>query len=169
MDDHWYQIMVPTTWIYSIQFEFWSPQQHQHLCLHSTCHLNNKTYPLTTISTLVCPVPVTEFTQPLHTNDFITLYMLLFIPLHFQCTHFLQLVHYWIITNDSTTDTTWPSYSLLCYLLPLPLIITLDFIHIYSHASILHIILPLIKPFNQILFSLSYHNQIICIQQQLPW
>jgi len=31
---------------------------------------------------------------------------------------------------------TWPSYSLLCYLLPF-----LDFIHIYSHASILHVIL----------------------------
>jgi len=28
---------------------------------------------------------------------------------------------YWIITNTSTTDTTWPSYSLLRYLLPSPL------------------------------------------------
>jgi len=28
-------------------FEFWSPQLHQHVNLHSTCHLNNKTYPLT--------------------------------------------------------------------------------------------------------------------------
>jgi len=39
--------MVSTAWIYSIQFEFWSPQLHQHLRLHSACHLNNKTYPLT--------------------------------------------------------------------------------------------------------------------------
>jgi len=30
-----------------LQFEFSSPQLHQHLHPHSTCHLNNKTYPLT--------------------------------------------------------------------------------------------------------------------------
>jgi len=57
--------IVPTVWIYSIQFEFWSPQQHQHLRLHSTCHLNNRTYPLTPdlhwhpISTLAHLVPIT--------------------------------------------------------------------------------------------------------------
>jgi len=33
--------MVSTARTYSIQFEFWSPQLHQHLCLHSTCQLNN--------------------------------------------------------------------------------------------------------------------------------
>ena len=27
--------------------EFWSPQLHQRLRLHSTCHLNNGTYPIT--------------------------------------------------------------------------------------------------------------------------
>jgi len=32
---------------------------------------------------------------------------------------------YWIITNASATDTTWPSYSLLHNLLPFPLTITL--------------------------------------------
>jgi len=41
----------------------------------------------------VRPVPVTGFTQPLQINDFITLYMLPLIPLHFLCTHCLQLVH----------------------------------------------------------------------------
>jgi len=41
----------------------------------------------------VRPVPVTGFTQPLQINDFITLYMLPLIPLHFLCTRFLQLVH----------------------------------------------------------------------------
>ena len=51
---------------------------------------------------------------------------------------------------------------------PFPTNHDLGFIHIYSHASVLHEILPLIEPFNQIFFSLSYHNQIICIQQ-LPW
>ena len=52
----------------------------------------------------------------------------------------------------------WPSYSLLRYLLPFPTNHDLGFIHIYSHASVLNKILPLIKPFNQIIFSLSYHN-----------
>ena len=42
----------------------------------------------------------------------------------------------------------------------------IGFIHIYSHASIRHIILSLIKPFRP--SSVNYHNQIICIQQ-LPW
>jgi len=40
----------------------------------------------------VC-VLVTGFKQPLQTNDFITLYMLPFISLHFLCTHFWHLVH----------------------------------------------------------------------------
>jgi len=31
--------------------------------------------------------------QPLHTKVLLTLTMLLFIPLHFLCTHFWQLVH----------------------------------------------------------------------------
>jgi len=39
--------MASTAWIYSTQFEFWSPQLHQHLHLLSTSHLNNKTNPLT--------------------------------------------------------------------------------------------------------------------------
>jgi len=47
------------------QFEFWSPQLHRPLHLHSTCHVNNKTYPLTSD---LHPVPVTGFTQPLQTN-----------------------------------------------------------------------------------------------------
>jgi len=88
---HCRQTTVPTAWIYSIQFEFWCPELHQHLCLHSA---------------LVHPVPVTGFTQPLQINHFITLCMLPLIALHFLCTHFLQLVHYWIIANTSATDTT---------------------------------------------------------------
>jgi len=39
--------MVPTAWVYSIPFKFWSSQLPQHLCLHSTYQINNKTYPLT--------------------------------------------------------------------------------------------------------------------------
>jgi len=77
--------------------------------------------------------------------------MLLFIPLHFLCTHFSQLIYCVELLPMPTTDTTWPSYSILCYLLPFPTNHNLDFIHIYSHASILHVILPLIC-------SLSYHN-----------
>ena len=36
--------MVPTAWIYSIQFKFWPPQLHQHLHPHSTYHLGSRTY-----------------------------------------------------------------------------------------------------------------------------
>jgi len=38
--------MVPTAWIYSIQFRLWPPQLHQHLHPHSTYHLGSRTYPL---------------------------------------------------------------------------------------------------------------------------
>jgi len=44
-------------------------------------------FALTPISTLVRPVLVTGFKQPLQINDFITLYMLPFIPLLFLYTH----------------------------------------------------------------------------------
>jgi len=48
----------------------------------------------------------------------------------------------------STTDSTWPSYSLLHYLMPFPTKHNLGFIRIYSNDSILHVILQIIKPFN---------------------
>jgi len=82
--------VVPTSWIYFIQFKFWYPQLHQHLCLHSTCHLNNKTYPLT---------PDLHWHQYLHLcilywllNSCITLYMLPSTPLHSLCTHFWHCI-----------------------------------------------------------------------------
>jgi len=131
--------MIPTPCIYSIQFEFWSLQQYPHLCLHLTCNLNNKSYSLT---------PALRWHQYLHLCVLYQLldhatstdkwlhhfYMLLFVGLHFPCTHFWQLVHciYWINTNTSTTDTTWPSYSFLHYLLPFSTNHNLGFIHIYS-------------------------------------
>jgi len=40
------------------QFKLWPPQLHQHLQPHSTCHLNNKTYPLTPLA------PVSILLQP---------------------------------------------------------------------------------------------------------
>jgi len=49
-------------------------------------------FALAPISTLVRPVLIKGFEQSLQINDFITLYMLPFIPLHFLCTHFWQLV-----------------------------------------------------------------------------
>jgi len=104
--------MVPTAWIYSIQFKFWTPQPHQHLCLHSTCHLNKKNlstnsrFALTPISTLVHPVLVTEFTRPLQQMSSslwtCTLYTTTFPMYPLLTTGTL----YWIITNASTTDTT---------------------------------------------------------------
>jgi len=63
----YWQAMVTTAWIYSIQFKFWPPQLHQHLHLHSRCHLKNKTYP---------PTPhlhwhqYLHFKQPLQINDY---------------------------------------------------------------------------------------------------
>ena len=41
---------------------------------------------------VICAL-VTGFKQPLQMNDFATFDMLPFIPLHFLCTHFWQLVH----------------------------------------------------------------------------
>jgi len=90
--------------------------------------------------TIVHPVPITGFMQPLQTNDFITLYMLPFKPQHFLCTYFWQAAH---CIDTSITDTTWPSYSLLHHLLPFSTNRNLHFILIYSRASILHI--PLIR------------------------
>jgi len=116
-----------------IQFEFWSPPLHQHLCLHSTCHLNNKTYPLTPDLPwhlyLQCTLCILYWLLDSH-----KLYKQMSSSL---CTCYLYTTTfpvypllttstlYWIITNASTTNTTWPSYSLLCYLLSFPLIITL--------------------------------------------
>ena len=86
--------VVPTTWIYSSQFEFWPPQLHQHLHPHSTCRLAPKSsFALAPISTLLRPALVNGFKQPVQMNDFITFDMLPFIPLHFLCTYFWQLVH----------------------------------------------------------------------------
>jgi len=45
------------------------------------------------IHTLVRPALVSRFKQPLQMNDFVTFDMLPFIPLHFLCTNFWQLVH----------------------------------------------------------------------------
>ena len=53
---------------------------------------NNSNFALAPISTLVRPALVTGFKQPLQINDFATYDMLPFIPLHFLCTHFWQLL-----------------------------------------------------------------------------
>ena len=55
---------------------------------------------------------------------------------------------YWITTNTSATYTTQASCSLLHWLLTFSTYHSLDFIHIYYHTSILHVILPFIKPLN---------------------
>ena len=70
------------------------------------------------------PVLVTGFKQPLKTNYTTACY-----PLY----HCISCVP--TFDNASTTDTSWPSYSLLHYLLPFPTNHSLGFIHIYSHAS----------------------------------
>ena len=89
--------MEPTAWIFSIQFEFWSPQLHQHLRLHSTCHLNNKTYPLkicTDTNIYTCATSTRYWIHTTSTNKghhhfgHVTLY-----TINFLRTHFWQLVH----------------------------------------------------------------------------
>jgi len=82
---------LPNTWIYSIQFEFWSPQLHQHVRLHSTCHLNNKTYPLT---------------PDLHWHQYLHLYILYWI--HATSTN--QCLHHPV---HASLFTTFPTYLLL--------------------------------------------------------
>ena len=102
--------MVPAAWIYSIHFGFCSPQLHQHLHPHSTCHLNNKTYPLTPISTLVRSVLVTGITQPLQIKSSSSLCTSYLYTTTFPMYPLLTTsTLYWIITNTPTTYTTWPS------------------------------------------------------------
>jgi len=95
-----------------------------HSCISISIYTQHVTWikkKLTPISTLVHPVPVTGFTQPLQTkclHQFVhaTIYTTTFPVYPLLTTSTL----YWIITNAYTTDTTWASYSLLCYLLPFP-------------------------------------------------
>ena len=111
-----------TNCLNSIHFEFWSPQLHQRLHPHSTCHLNSKTYPQHRICTSTniytcatytgyCINSMTYMTynvfggtlnpaqsntvlkQSRQINDFITFGHATFIPLHFLCNHCWQLVH----------------------------------------------------------------------------
>ena len=70
---------------------------------------------------------------------------------------------YWTPTPLPPTGPTWPSYNLQTF----STYQNLGFIHIYSHACTLHVILPCFKPFNQIIFSFSYHCQVISIKQLL--
>jgi len=137
-----------------MQFKFWSPQLHQHLCLHvHSTQLNNSRFALTPISTLLHPVLVTGFMQYLQTSSTLCtcypLYQYIFcVPasdnkytvLNYQ---WLYHRHHMAILQPSALPSAIPH--------------NLGFIHIYSHAS-LHKILPLIKPFNYI-FSLSHQNQ----------
>jgi len=55
---------------------------------------------------LLHPLLVSGFTQPLQTNIFITLYLLPFLPLHFPCTHFCQLVHCIELLPTPVSQTT---------------------------------------------------------------
>ena len=145
--------MVPSAWIYSILFEFWPPQLHHYLHPHSTCHLNNKTYPLTpglhwhqTTNIYTCATRPGYCIQTISTNKWLHHFE---HAIHYTTTLLVYLflttsALYWIIANTSTTDTTWPSCSLLHQILMFSTYHNFDFIHIYSHASILHVILPLI-------------------------
>jgi len=115
--------MVPTAWMYSIQFRFWPPQLlHQHLHPHLTYHLGSRTYPLppdlhwTNIHTCMtctdCRIRATSTNKWPHHFVYASLYTTTLVyPLVTTSTL------YWIITNTSATYTTRPSCSLLHWLL----------------------------------------------------
>jgi len=134
--------VVPAARVYSIQFGIWPPQLHQHLHLCSTC-------------TLVQPLLITGFKQPLHINDFITLDMPLFIPLHFFCTHFWQLLHCIKLLETPLPHTPHGHiaafYITFCHS---PLIITL--------VLIIFTLMPLF-------FTLSYHSLSLLIRSSSVW
>jgi len=99
----------------------------------------NSVFALAPISALVQPILVTGFKQPLQINNFSTLDMLSFISLHFLCTHFWQLVRCIELLWRPLPHTPrghLAAFSIIFWHFPL------SFIHIYSHASILHVILP---------------------------
>jgi len=104
-----------------------------------TCfiHLSaNSRFALTPISTLVHPVPVTGFTQPLQINVFITLYMLPFIPLHFLCTHFWQLVHSIELLPTPLPQTLHGHLTAFCVTFcRSPLIITLGLLILFADVK----------------------------------
>ena len=140
--------MVQTAWIYEFipsNSNSGSPQLHQYLHLQSTCHLHKKTYLLTPdlhwhqyLHIASCTgywIHATYTNKCLHHFVHATLYTFPVCPLLTTSTLYI------IIMNASTTDTTWPPYSLLHYLLPFPTNHNVGFIYIYSHASILHIII----------------------------
>ena len=98
--------------------EFWSPRLDQHLRLHSTCHLHNKTYPLTPDLHWpqyqhLCP-PSLHQLEPCNLYKQMTSSFVQGVarPLHFLCTHLWHLVHCIELLP------TWPSYSFLHYRLP---------------------------------------------------
>ena len=68
---------------------------------------------------------------------------------------------YWIITNAST--------SLLRYLLPFLTNHNLGFIHIYSHASILHVILPLHRAVKRLCVCVVEHWHSLSLLIRSPW
>jgi len=113
---------TPTAWIYSTQFKLWSPQLHQHLCLHSTCHLNNRTYPPTPdLHRTGYWIQITTTNKWFH--HFVHAMLYTTVPVYPLLT---TSTLYWILTNASTTDTLCQWYSFLHYLLPFSLITTLQ-------------------------------------------
>jgi len=99
-------MVLPNAWINSIQFEFLPPQLHQHLHLHSTCHLNNKTYPITpgtnTYTCVTCTryrIQATSTNKWLHHFAHANLYTTTFL-VHPPLT---TSIWYWITINTSTT------------------------------------------------------------------
>ena len=105
--------MVPTVWIYSIQFGFWPPQLHQHLHPHSTSPVVELIHYLqictgTNIHTcMTCTdyrIRATSTNKWPHHFVHATLYTTTLLVYPLVTTSTL----YWITTNTSATYTTRP-------------------------------------------------------------
>jgi len=104
---------------------------HQHLHLHSTCHLNNKTYPLTPhLHWHLCILNELLGSCNLYKQMSSSLYITTFPVYPLLTTSTLH----WIITNASNTKTKWPTYSLRFKIQVWRVVI----IQIYLNCMLLH-------------------------------
>jgi len=126
-------ILLRTQLLYSLQFKFWSDM---------TNISTNSRFALTPISTLVHPVQVTGFTQLDSRNLYKWIHHSVHATLHTSTFPVYTLLTtstlYWNLTNTSTTGTTWPSYSLLHYLLPFSTNHNRGFIHTSRNLATHH-------------------------------
>jgi len=116
---------------------------HIHLTILISACWSSTWFPLTPdlhwapISTLVQPVLTNRFKQHLQINNFITLDMLSFIPLHFLCTHFWQVVHYIVLPQTPVPHTPHGHLAAFCISFWHSPITTTLLLFIFTHMPLL--------------------------------